>query len=55
MIYVGDDPRDMLASANAFWWKFFRKKKELKNGNDRHILNINSSFLEKYKYYKKVL
>ena len=30
VIYVGDDPRDMLASANAFAVEFFRGKKRIK-------------------------
>ena len=30
VIYVGDDPRDMLASANAFCSGIFRGKKRIK-------------------------
>ena len=54
VIYVGDDPRDMLASANAFCSGIFLgEKKELKNGNDKHILNIDSSFQKSLNIIKK--
>ena len=54
VIYVGDDPRDMLASANAFCSGIFLGgKEELKNANHKHILNIDISFQKSVKIIKK--